>query len=297
MNEARFNYFRESQGTFLHPQNTNLVQNSCATVSPDACFNDGTPGNPTGIHPGLGAEREGVPFISVSGGFNIGNNFEGEIPQTGNSFQWSDNLSWVKGTHTMKFGGDVRRQRFDQLLYYNVNGLYSYYGGGNNDVGYSNDLMPNYLLGLPDTFSQGSAQSENIRSTIFSLFAQDSWKIRPNLTLNYGLRWELFTPLTDISGHVQSFRPGQTSTKYPCTFTLPENCPVGLQVPGDPGVPAGLTSTYYKTFAPRLGIAYSPGTSGKTSIRAGWGMFYNPMEQLVLEQFAAEPPFGGSNIH
>ena len=132
MNEARFNYFRESQGTFLHPQNTNLVQNSCATVSPDACFNDGTPGNPTGIHPGLGAEREGVPFISVSGGFNIGNNFEGEIPQTGNSFQWSDNLSWVKGTHTMKFGGDVRRQRFDQLLYYNVNGLYSYYGGGNN---------------------------------------------------------------------------------------------------------------------------------------------------------------------
>ena len=296
VNEARFNYFRESQGTFLHPQNTNLVQNSCATVSPDACFNDGTPGNPTGIHPGLGAGREGVPFISVSGGFNIGNNFEGEIPQTGNSFQWSDNLSWVKGTHTMKFGGDVRRQRFDQLLYYNVNGLYSYYGGGNNDVGYSNDLIPNYLLGLPDTFSQGSAQSENIRSTIFSLFAQDSWKIRPNLTVNYGLRWELFTPLTDISGHVQSFRPGQTSTKYPCTFTLPENCPVGLQVPGDPGVPAGLTSTYYKTFAPRLGIAYSPGTSGKTSIRAGWGMFYNPMEQLVLEQFAAEPPFGGSNI-
>ena len=296
VNEARFNYFRESQGTFLHPQNTNLVQDSCTTVSPDACFNDGTPGNPTGIHPGLGGDREGVPFISVSGGFNIGNNFEGEIPQTGNSFQWSDNLSWVKGTHTMKFGGDARRQRFDQTLFYNVNGFYSYYGGGNNDVGYSNDLIPNYLLGLPDTFSQGSAQSENIRSSIFSLFAQDSWKIRPNLTLNYGLRWELFTPLTDVSGHVQSFRPGQTSTKYPCTFTLPENCPVGLQVPGDPGVPAGLTSTYYKTFAPRLGIAYSPGTSGKTSIRAGWGMFYNPMEQLVLEQFAAEPPFGGSNI-
>ncbi len=67
-------------------------------------------------------------------------------------------------------------------------------------------------------------------------------------------------------------------------------------VPGDPGVPAGLTTTYYKTFAPRVGIAWSPGDSGKTSIRAGWGMFYNPMEQLVLEQFSAEPPFGGSNI-
>lgn len=300
VNEAHFTYFREAQGNFLHPQRTNLVQDSCVTVPSSACFNDGQPGNPTGIHPGLGAQREGVPFISLSGYFNLGNNFEGEIPQRGNTFQWSDSLSWIKGAHTMKFGTDLRRQRFDQTLYYNVNGFYSYYGGGTNDpallVGGSEDIFPNYLLGLPDSFSQGSAQSENVRSTIFSLFAQDSWKIRPNLTLNYGLRWELFTPLTDISGHVQSFRPGQTSTTYPCTNTPDMYCPVGLVVPGDPGVPAGLTSTYYKTFAPRLGIAYSPGSSGKTSIRAGWGMFYNPMEQLVLEQFSAEPPFGGSNL-
>ncbi|HMK24017.1 MAG TPA: carboxypeptidase regulatory-like domain-containing protein [Terriglobales bacterium] len=314
VNEAHFTYFRESQGTFLHPQRTNLVQNSCATVSPDACFNDGTPGNPTGIHPGLGASREGVPFVALSGGFQLGNNFEGEIPQTGNTYQGSDSLSWVKGAHTMKFGADVRRQLFDQTLYYNVNGYYSYYGGGPNDVGFD-DFVPNYLLGLPDTYSQGSAQIEKVRSTIFSLFAQDSWKIRPNLTLNYGLRWELFTPLTDISQHVQSFRPGQVSTVYPCQLSQASidffvneigfpnpDCnntgviPTGLVVPGDKGVPAGLTSTYHKTFAPRLGIAYSPGHSGKTSIRAGWGLFYNPMEQLVLEQFSAEPPFGGSNI-
>ena len=70
---------------------------------------------------------------------------------------------------------------------------------------------------------------------------------------------------------------------------------VGLVVPGDPGVPAGMTTTYYKAFAPRIGIAWSPGSSGKTSIRAGWGLFYNPMEQLVLAQFGAEPPFGGSS--
>jgi hypothetical protein len=314
VNEAHFTYFREAQGNFLHPQRTALVQDSCATVPADACFNDGTANNDTGIHPRLGANREGVPFVDVSGLFSYGNNFEGEIPQVGNSFQWSDSLSWVKGTHTMKFGGDIRRMRFDQTLYYNVNGLYSYYGGSANDVG-SDDLMPNYLLGLPDSFSQGSAQVENVRSSIFSLFAQDSWKIKKNITLNYGLRWELFTPLTDISQHVQSFRPGQVSTVYPCQFTDPvmttifqnagvanPDCantgvtPTGLVVPGDKGVPAGLTSTYYKTFAPRLGLAWSPGDSGKTSIRVGWGLFYNPMEQLVLEQFSAEPPFGGSNI-
>src|SRR3954470_15041486 len=71
--------------------------------------------------------------------------------------------------------------------------------------------------------------------------------------------------------------------------------PVGLLVPGDPGVPNGLTQTYYKAFAPRVGIAWSPGTSGKTSIRAGWGLFYNPIEELVMAQFGAEPPFGGSS--
>src|SRR4029077_1412650 len=70
--------------------------------------------------------------------------------------------------------------------------------------------------------------------------------------------------------------------------------PTGLVVPGDKGVPAGLTQTYYKAFATRSGVAWSPGKSGKTSFRAGWGMFYNPIEQLVLEQFSAEPPFGGS---
>ena len=80
-----------------------------------------------------------------------------------------------------------------------------------------------------------------------------------------------------------------------------------LVFPDDKGVPRGLTSTYYKAFAPRIGIAYSPGFTdgwlgklfggpGKSSIRAGYGIFYNPIEQLVLEQFSAEPPFGGSSF-
>jgi len=312
VNEFRFTYFRQAQGDFLHPQHTNLVQDSCATVPADQCFSD--PANPkAGITPNLGANREGVPFISLSGGFGIGNNFEGEIPQIGNTFQWTDNLTKVAGNHTMKFGTDLRRQRFDQTLYFDVNGQYNYFGGGPNDVGFT-DLTPNYLLGLPDFYLQGSAQTENVRSTIFALFAQDSWKIRPNLTLNYGLRWELFTPLTDIGHRVQTFRPGQNSSVYPCQLSAETisrfedefgvanpDCnntgtlPTGLVVPGDPGVPNALTTTYYKTFAPRIGIAWSPGSSGKTSIRAGWGLFYNPIEQLVLEQFSAEPPFGGSS--
>ncbi|MFY9844411.1 MAG: carboxypeptidase regulatory-like domain-containing protein [Terriglobales bacterium] len=304
VNEFRFNYNREGQETFLHPSNTQLVQHSCPSapgwltgvLGTPPCFYGDVPGNVYGIHPFLSADREGLPFIAVSGGFSIGNNWEGELPQAGNSFQWADSLTKISGKHTLKFGTDIRRQQFNQFYYYNINGEFNYYGGGQNDVGAAN-LYANYLLGLPDTFGQGSPQSEAVRNTGFYLFAQDSWKIRPNLTLNFGLRWELNTPLADVSQHVETFRPGQSSTVFPCggpNTDCSSQDAIGLVVPGDPGVPPGMTQTYYKAFAPRIGIAWSPGNSGKTSIRAGWGLFYNPIEQLVLAQFGAEPPFGGS---
>ena len=304
VNEARFTMFREGQGTFLHPQHTNLVQDSCATVPTADCFAD--PTNPDlGIHPGLGATREGVPFVNISGGFNIGNNFEGELPQTGNTFQWSDNFSRTIGRHDLKFGGDIRYQRFDQTLFFDISGQYFYFGGGPNDPGYSN-LFPNYLLCVPDEYGQGSAQEERVRSKAVYLYAQDSWKIKPNLTLNYGLRWELTTPLADAGKKVQTFRPGQTSTIYPCQLS-----PISpLFGPGNDCTNTGVTPVDYsrtKSFAPRIGLAWSPGARdgilgklfggpGKTSIRTGFGIFYNPVEQLVLEQFSAEPPFGGSTF-
>jgi hypothetical protein len=333
VNEFRFSYFREGQGKFDTPTVTNLVQDSCGTSSASAyCFTGTTdqplldssgnvlaPNNLYGIYPHLGASKEGLPYISVGGGFSLGNNSEGQLPQTGNTFQWSDNYSKLIGNHSLKFGGDIRYQKFDQTLYYNVNGIINFNTGGANDTG---DTYANFLLGLPNDYSQGSAQQELVRSTSVYLYAQDSWKIKSNLTLNYGLRWEVNTPLTDIGQKVQTYRPGQVSSIYPCAIPSGNplydptqadgGCasggltPVGLVFPGDKGVPNGLTDTYFKAFAPRLGLSYSPdwhdgflgkltGGPGKSTISAGWGLFYNPIEQLVLEQFSAEPPFGGSN--
>ena len=310
VNEFRFNYNREAQRTFQQPVRRSLLQDSCPPApawliagtggGPVPCFADLTdPNNALGIHPNLGAQFEGLPFIQVSGGFNIGNNSEGQIPQVGNSFQWSDSISKVAGKHSLKFGGDVRRQRFDQTLYFDINGEFFVDETSTNST-LGDTAFSDYMLGFPGSYGQGSAQVENVRSTALYLFAQDSWKIKPNLTLNYGLRWELNTPLADVSRHVQTFRPGKTSTVYPCLDSANTDCssmtPIGLLVAGDAGVPIGLTQTYYKAFAPRIGISWSPGTSGKTSIKAGWGLFYNPIEQLVLEQFSAEPPFGGSTF-
>jgi hypothetical protein len=333
VNEARFTYMREGQLTYNHPEKTNRVVDSCAGSAAAFCFTGKSDSSAVnnldpsgqgnlkfGITPGLGASREGVPDVSVSGGFTIGNNFEGELPQVGNSFQWTDSMTVVKGSHTLKFGGDVRRMRFDQTLYFEVSGYFQYFGNcildttsgqcapGSNDPGYfiagtpgdlttaTQDLYPNYLLGLPDLYQQGAAQNEHVRSTSLYFFGQDSWKVKPNLTVNYGLRWELNTPLNDIGQKVQTFRPGQATTIYPCLQTATNDCasefPTGLVFPGDKGVPNGLTQTYYKSFAPRIGVAWDPWKNGKTSIRGGWGLFYNPIEQLVLEQFSAEPPFG-----
>ena len=355
VNEFRFTLFREAEPQFYTPTTTNLVTASCGSAIPAAqCFGgtSDTPlvdanGNPLGtaaapntpvcpgqfgcgIHPGLGSKFEGVPFVTLNGTTGLfGNNFEGQLPQTGNTFQFSDNYSKIIGSHSFKFGADTRYQKFDQTVYFNVNGEYILGSGGSNDTG-SADPYANFLLGLPTSYSQGSGNKELVRSTSVYLFAQDSWKIKSNVTLNYGLRWEMNTPLTDIGQKVQRFNPGQNSTIYPCqlsavsiaTFSqLPQfqtpgaptpNCantgtlPTGLVVPGDKGVPGGLINTYTKAFAPRLGLNWSPGwkdgmlsklTGGpnKTTVSMGWGLFYNPIEQLVLEQFVAEPPFGISN--
>src|SRR6266849_3847826 len=357
VNEFRFTLFREAEPQFYTPTRTNAVTGSCGSDPSAApfCFtgtsdtslvaNDGTvlgstpncPGFGCGIHPGLGAKFEGVPFITFNGTQGLfGNNFEGQLPQTGNTFQFNDNFSKIIGKHSFKFGGDIRYQKFDQKLFFNVNGEYIFGPGGNNDTG-ATDLYANYLLGLPVAYSQGSANTELVRSTSLYLFAQDSWKIKSNVTLNYGIRWEMNTPLTDIGKKVQRFDPGQNSTIFPCDlatgfpsssvssfqnnpnisqFQGPNapvpNCfntgttPTGLVVPGDKGVPGGLFSTYYNAFAPRLGLNWSPswkdgllgrltGGPNKATVSMGWGLFYNPIEQLVLEQFSAEPPFGISN--
>ena len=325
VNEARFTYMREGQLGFLKSQNTNAVTASCTGAAAAYCFtgtSDSAPINSLltslgiqagkgGITPGLPASLTGVPYVNISGGAEIGNNFEGFLPQVGNSFQWADSLTWVKGSHTFKFGADIRRARFDQYYYFDVNGEFTFDNSGSNAiVPGDGDQYAEFLLGLADAYTQGSGQREDVRSTSVYPFVQDSWKVKPSLTLNYGLRWELDTPPTDIAGHVETFRPGQNSTVYPCALSPlsqqyfgvnTSNCnsvgvtPTGLVVPGDKGVPAGMTSTYYKAFAPRVGIAWSPGKSGKTSIRAGWGLFYNPIEELVMAQFGAEPPFGGSS--
>lgn len=311
VNEARFAFYREGQAQLNAPERTNLVQDSCKTVPASECFED--PADPRlGITPGIPADLGGVPYITLGGGFTIGNNIQGQVPQAGNTFQWTDNFTRVLGVHTLKFGADVRREQFNQLALFGTTGGFYFFGGGPNDPGYS-DVIPNYLLGLPDNFVEGSPTLQYLRKTDVYLYAQDSWKVRRSVTLNYGLRWEYDPQFHDRYNRIETFRPGQMTSVYPCKLAADDplaaklgttDCnpgspggfvfPTGIVYPGDPGVPHSLTATDDHAIAPRIGLAWSPGRSGKTSLRVAYGLSYNPVEQLVYKQFNGAPPFGAA---
>jgi hypothetical protein len=128
------------------------------------------------------------------------------------------------------------------------------------------------------------------------LYGQDSWRITPNLTFNYGLRWEFSQPWYDTQNKIETVVPGVQSVVFP-------GAPTGYLLPGDPGVPRTLAPTRYNNFSPRLGLAYSPGIDsgfiakltggpGKTSIRVGYGIFYTSVEDLTQFQEIGDPPYG-----
>jgi hypothetical protein len=233
---------------------------------------------------------EGMASIGLN---NTGLQFglpDGITGQYNNTYQLTDNFTKVKARHTLKFGGDVRYIQVNERNTYTPNGWFTFSGG---ETG--NDFA-DYLLGAPDFFNQTSLQFLDSRSKYFGLYVQDTYKATPDLTINYGLRWDVSQPFYDTKNRLQTFVPGKQSKVYP-------DAPEGFEFPGDPGVPRTLAPTQYNRFAPRLGIAYSPSVSegvlgkifggpGKTSIRVGGGIYYTAIEDLTLFNEVGDPPFG-----
>lgn len=209
--------------------------------------------------------------------------------QANNTYQAKDDFSMIAGKHTLKFGGDFEDFELNEYYLPRPNGNFSFAG---SETG--NDFA-DYLIGTPSVYSQMSIPFMDARSKYLGLYAQDSYRLMPNLTLNYGLRWEFAQPWSDTQGRFQAWVPGQQSIIYP-------DSPTGWDFPGDPGVPSSLAPTRYDNFSPRIGIAYSPGsTSGlaaklfggphMTSIRASFGIFHTAFAQYQNAYEAGDPPF------
>jgi hypothetical protein len=220
------------------------------------------------------------------------------VIQVNNTFQVSDIISKVRGNHTFKTGFQYTWYKIMQNPDLVANGTFSFFGTGNQSTG---NGFADYLLGLPDFYSQQYSPSFHERAANGGAFAQDSWRIRPNLTLNYGFRWDYITPWAEEHNQITTFVPGVQSKTFP-------GAPLGYLVPGDP-LPDGevirpaIALSPLDNFSPRLGIAYSPnfsdgllgkltGGPGKTSIRLGAGRFFTAVEGLTIAYPTGNPPYG-----
>ncbi len=210
------------------------------------------------------ADAAGPPFIQVNGYTSTGDPITGPRNTYENAFDYSGSLSWVRGAHELKFGGGGQNLQINALQGIATNGFFVF-------VPFPvTDSFASFLWGRPVVFLQGRGDfSRGIRGHSFNVYAQDTFKANRHLTLNYGLRYELPSPYTEIHNRQTLWIPGRQSTVVP-------TAPAGLLYPGDKGVPEGLIPTFKKGFAPRVGIAYDPLGDSKWLVTGAYGIFYEP---------------------
>lgn len=236
------------------------------------------------------ANAAGLPFIGLpSGDINLGFSTNGPQPRIDQNYQVNEALSYIMGKHQLKFGFDGRRFWTNSIFGARNNGSYSFEGTGTYSTG---NPFADLLLGFPDSYSQTSGGPWDSRAQEFYAYAQDSWSARPDLTINYGLAWQINTPWVLPYNNftaLNCFRPGQQSFVYPSS-------PLGVVYPGDAGCTSSGYHTQFNEAGPRLGIAWAPdlgwlsGGAGNFSIRAGAGIYYNQTEdEGALQNLGAVP--------
>jgi Carboxypeptidase regulatory-like domain len=223
------------------------------------------------------------------------NNFSLGVPpdalrQYNNTFQIIDNFTKILGTHTLQFGANLHYNQINERNYDCYNGCFGFNG---SETGLD---FADFLIGAPNSFVQASQQLLDSRSKYYGFYGQDSWRATRTLTINYGLRWEVATPWYDTQNKLETVVAGQQSLSFP-------TAPLGLVVPLDPGIPRTLGPTKYTNFGPRIGFAFAPdvsdgflhkilGSSGKSSIRAGYGIFYSSIEDATGFVEVGDAPYG-----
>lgn len=212
--------------------------------------------------------------IQVIGSAFMGSNPFSPVDRTEKRYQFADNLNYIRGNHTFKFGGDINFVDIGALFELNFPGLMNFGGVARSTLANfipglpttAPDITPvqSYGLGFPSAFIQGFGNpNSTIKNRPLAFFAQDSWKLRPNLTLNYGLRYDV--ELTDTIQPIAFTDPLTGIALSPADLLTAQDA-VGVQQ----GFPRDTNN-----FAPRIGVAWDINNNGKTVLRAAYGLFYD----------------------
>ena len=227
----------------------------------------------------------GVPDISLSNGIQ-------GLSETQPSFSisqtisFSEVLSWIRGKHNLRFGGDYRRVHRDFLAGSNATGNFAFTGLFTQDA--AGDLttgssIADFLLGLPQSTTLNSSEAKSyLRDNVVDAYAMDDWRMLPSLTLNYGVRWEFFAPYTEKYGHL-----ADVATNPDGGFTSETEQTAGMN-----GLPNSLVLPWHKAFQPRVGLAWRVPKIKQTVVRAGFGTNYTVGEYAgFANTMAHQPPF------
>ncbi len=235
--------------------------------------------------PGSGYPRLGPVGDSVLGGLAVPIGSGNRVLSIDQKPSATSNLSWIRGNHTLKLGMDWK---IDTQTSANTNGLAPSYGFSSAETSQplygqalpsgtgTGNAWASFLLGQYDSVAAGNAVAPQYRTTSWSLYLQDTWKINRKLTLDYGLRWDLQTPLREIHDREASFSP---TTPNPNANGLPGA--VIYDGFGTGRCNCHIVPTYPYAIAPRLGLAYS--YDSKTVLRAGWGLSYGSLAPTATQ--------------
>jgi len=242
------------------------------------------PINPTLLGINMYSAVPNFLLFSVTGGFSTfcGTCAPGHFNV--NSYQVADDVDVIRGRHQMAFGFNLVRVQNNTISGFQENGNFTF-NGSRTGLG-----LADFMLGVPNDFSQTNATPDDLRQWIMSFYAQDTIKVSPRFTLNAGIRWEPTFADPDKYGRGTSFSlpaffAGQRSVVYP-------NAPAGLFFKGDAGIPDAMWNGHVANFAPRLGVVWNPHGDGRDTLRVGGGILYDVTETWFNERETTNAPIG-----